>query len=149
MKVYEKAYLAGIIDGEGSVGIYRSGPHRGCAANRLLLVVTITSTSFILLSYCQSITEEGTITLKRQRNDKHQACWEWRARNRKASKLLSSILPYLIIKKKQAVAAIKFAETIGRTGQRLSKEIQNDREKLYREIRLLNRAGKPQYCNKA
>lgn len=148
IEVHNKAYLAGIIDGEGSIGIYRSGPHRGCAANRLVLVVTITSTTLILLEWCQKIVGDGKIALKRQKNDKHRACWEWKIRNCKASRMLSLILPYLVIKKQQAVTAIKFAETIGNVGQRLSKETQRKRENFYREIRSLNRMGKPQCRNK-
>lgn len=141
MEVHEKAYLAGIIDGEGSISISRSGKNRGCNASRLMLVLTITSTSKNLLEYCKAVTEGGQITMKRKVTSNHRACYEWRIRNHNAGRILFLIIPYLLLKKDQALLAIKFVETIRPRGGSipLSVEIQVYREDCRSEIMKMNR----------
>ena len=141
MKVEEKAYLAGLIDGEGSITIDRCGKSGGCPASRLQLVLRITSTSKKLLEYSNKVTRDGKITLKRKSTLNHRACYEWRTRNHHASRILFFLLPYLLLKKDQAELAIKFAATIRPRGGSipLSLAIQNCREKCRREIMELNR----------
>ena len=79
----QAAYLAGLIDGEGTVTLSRRNrnKHRG-------LVVTISNTEMILLKHVQTITGVGKITNKRIAQPIHTPSYTYQVTNRQALGLL-------------------------------------------------------------
>ena len=86
----EAAYIAGLIDGEGSIGLLRK--HRG--ENRQL-VVSISNNDFALLRYVLDVTGVGKITSKKPAKIKHTPSKTYTVTNRQALELLRQITPML------------------------------------------------------
>ena len=86
----EAAYVAGIVDGEGTVTL--TTMHVG--ENRRL-VVSVSSTERYLLEYLVKTVGAGQITSKRTYSSKHAPSFTFRVTNRQALDLLQHITPYL------------------------------------------------------
>jgi len=86
----EAAYLAGLIDGEGTITLTRK--HRN--ENRQL-AVTISNTEKALLVYVLHTIGAGKITGKRTSKTHHTPSLTYALYNRQALKLLEQIHPYL------------------------------------------------------
>lgn len=102
MSPEEKAYIAGIIDGEGSIMLTKFHSNQFPAP-----CVTITSTSYELLEWIKSKTGIGTIKFKKNYNpEKHQDSFTYMVRYDDAINLLKEIEPYLIINQKKLRAQL-------------------------------------------
>lgn len=107
--MYTTQYLAGFIDGEGSIGIYRKKQRNKSGR---CLEVQISQTQTIETRLVLNKLKEkygGCIT------DKHcygnQRPWiRYKASSLRALQLIRDIYPYLIIKKNQAKVAIEYYE---------------------------------------
>lgn len=86
----EAAYIAGIIDGEGTITLTRT--HRG--ENRRP-VVSVSSTELPLLLYVRSVVGAGRITGKARTHDHHSPSFAYVLLSRQALNLLSQIVRYL------------------------------------------------------
>lgn len=86
----QAAYLAGLIDGEGTVTLSRR--HRN---ERRQLVVSIVSTERSLVDWALQATGVGKITRKRVTSDKHAPGLTYSVSNRQALELLRQVSPYL------------------------------------------------------
>lgn len=100
-------YLAGIIDGEGYIGINKSKNYQGKPLFKLRVVVCNTNTDLI-----KWLVDNfgGYITKKKTYSYKHKVSYNWKVNCDKAGDVLSLVLPYLIIKKRQAELAILYRE---------------------------------------
>lgn len=97
MTTEEKAYIAGIIDGEGSIMLQSF--HKNQLPSPC---VSIASTTLELLTYIKNITTTGTITKKKNYNkEKHKNSYTLTIRYNSAINLLKEIEPYLIIRTKK------------------------------------------------
>lgn len=86
----EAAYLAGLIDGEGTITLSRR--HR---ADHRQLVITISSTERNILAYVRKIVGTGYITNKRTYSVNHTPSVTYVITNRQALSVLQQIAPYL------------------------------------------------------
>jgi len=86
----QAAYLARIIDGEGTITLTRT--HRG--ENRRP-VVSISSTEMPLLLYVRSVVGAGRITSKLRAQDHHSPSFAYTISSRQALTLLGRVSPYL------------------------------------------------------
>ena len=86
----ESAYLAGIIDGEGTVTLTR----RNKNAQRQL-AVTITSTDRPLLEYVLQVIGVGKITNKKMHKSNHSPAYTYQVFNRQALSVLKQVVPFL------------------------------------------------------
>jgi hypothetical protein len=84
------AYIAGIIDGEGTVTLSR----RHKSENRQL-VISISNTERPLLEYVLDSVGAGKITGKRTYQPHHTPSYTYAISNRQALALLNQIFPYL------------------------------------------------------
>lgn len=97
----EAAYIAGLIDGEGTISLARK--HR--LENRQI-VVSISSTEIKLLNYVQEAVGAGRITNKKTYRNNHTPSKTYQISNRQALDLLKQISPYLKSYKANRVALI-------------------------------------------
>jgi hypothetical protein len=114
------AYVAGLVDGEGSIVI-------GCShrANRLpnhWLQVGITNIDKELIDWLLN-TFGGHLS---DYSHRPRHCWVWRVMGNEAKQFLQSILPYLRIKKKQAEIAIAFQDHSAQYSLKSNKERVNE-----------------------
>jgi len=95
------AYMAGIIDGEGYIGILACGPQKGENVTNFKVRLCITSTSVELMDW---LTENfgGNYYTKVPKSQKHKVGYTWQLNCSQAGRVIESVRPYLIIKRKNA-----------------------------------------------
>jgi len=86
----DAAYLAGLIDGEGTIALSRRHAHE----NRQL-VVTISSTERVLVDWALQTTRAGKITRKKPAASHHAPGLTYVIGNRQALSLLEQVTPFL------------------------------------------------------
>ena len=86
----DTAYIAGLIDGEGTVTLCRK--HRN---ENHQLAVSISNTEYALLDYVINAIGAGKITRKRTTKQHHTPSFSYAIYNRQALALLEQVLPYL------------------------------------------------------
>ena len=84
------AYLAGLIDGEGTVTLTRMHRHE----NRRL-VVSISNNDAALLKFVKEIVGAGKVTTKKIYSERHARSFTYQISSRQALRLLRQIAPYL------------------------------------------------------
>jgi len=97
----DAAYIAGLIDGEGTVTLTRKHKNE----NRQLCV-SISSTEIGLLDFVLAVTGVGKITNKQASKSHHAHSYAYAVYNRQALALLEIILPYLKSYKRERAALI-------------------------------------------
>lgn len=106
----ELAYTAGIIDGEGCIKIFKvlaEKINRNFDRYTLNVQVDMVNKDIILWLHERY---KGSIHFHKKRNPKHNDSWRWYLCSQQAASFLKLILPYLIVKKNNALNAIEFSE---------------------------------------
>lgn len=99
---WERAYLAGIVDGEGSIFIAKENPSKP----NYMLRISISSTDKILIDWIYKRFGGNTCTQRKDINKK--IVYHWRSSGPHAAKIISNIKEFLVIKKLKAEWAISF-----------------------------------------
>ncbi len=133
------AYLAGLIDGEGHIAIFRRKPMPPYISSRYSLRLEICMCSLKTIQWIQEHFN-GTIYKKRRtrtidtgklRKQSYAISWP----GRKASDLLQKVKPFLITKSLEADIAIKYQLQCPPKTYKLSEDELDRREKAYRLLR--------------
>jgi hypothetical protein len=90
LSAVDAAYLAGFIDGEGTITLSRKHKNE----NRQL-AVTISNTERQILEFCLDVIGAGKITNKRTSKSHHTPSFTYAIYNRQALAILGQIEPYL------------------------------------------------------
>lgn len=133
----ERAYLAGIIDGEGCVSAtyHKSSQAWTC-------YVTISNTDYRLIEW---LDERWIATQCRMRpgTGGHKPTYGWTVTNARVYPVLVAALPFLVLKREQADLVMEWASlarpNVGRRGY--PQEIRDRRLELLERIRALNKRG--------
>lgn len=106
MTEIEKGYLAGIIDGEGTITLTKDKEFRYPS-------VSVSSTTFNIVDYLHK-TFGGVVTQKKEqnRNPNWKQAYVWKVERRVAISLLEEIVPYLLEPRKKARAELILANYI-------------------------------------
>lgn len=132
MDKVDKAYLAGIVDGEGTVTLMKH--HRNETHTPY---VSVANNNLKLLQWIKNKVG-GNICSKKKRLPHHHDSYTWSARQDRAIRLLNEIKCFLIIKKPQAdLITAKYKLVTNRAG-RYTPELLNRKMKLVAKIRKLN-----------
>ena len=149
-------YLAGIVDGEGTITICRSENDvlrkkeyptkaglRSCEYRYVGIgfhvKVSVKNTDIRLMKWLQS-RFGGEFYSAESKNPLWKTSYVWHHAAQSKQEFLLSILPYLIIKREQALIALEFL----RLG---SIRVPEKRQALYEKIVALNQRGKPVETN--
>ena len=145
-----RAYLAGLIDGEGSISIYRRNPGiNGYTSIQPFLftpVFKIGMTGEIAKQIIVSIQEKygGDFWIRDYENG-YKPCAVLTIKGRKIMLFLKEIYPFLIVKKEQARIIFEFfsGEMTQKEwkSQEMPKSEYERRKALYEKIRTLNLKG--------
>ena len=126
----DAAYIAGLIDGEGTVTLTRK--HRN--ENRQLCI-SISSTEKPMLEFVKHSTGVGKITNKRTSKSIHSPSYTFAVYNRQALELLRDVLPWLKSYKRERAALIlqdyvrltprngKYTQTLSKQGQDFVRQV--------------------------
>lgn len=131
----DRAYLAGVIDADGCIGIYRNG-------TGTKLVLQISSSSTKLMNWLQARLRKNVITYQPQ-SPKRQLVRNWVIRGSEAKVVLAQVFPYLVIKSKQAKLALEYP--IYGEGQRNNPAMAVIRDSIIEEMKLLNNSSEVEY----
>jgi hypothetical protein len=86
----DRAYLAGLIDGEGAITLTRKHKH-----DYRQLCVSISSTEIEILDYVKRVTGVGHVSRKKAADDRHATAYAWATYNRQALTLVEQVHPFL------------------------------------------------------
>lgn len=138
MKVVEKAYIAGLIDGEGYVGIAKNFKRR-----RYHLVINVVTYDKEIPEFIYSHFGGNLIRVRGALKN----YWRWGTYDKNAKRFLEQIKPFLVLKKRQAELGIEFATMLrtkggsapGRNGQSpLSEGEIIQRDMMYQQMKEMN-----------
>jgi len=101
------AYLAGLIDGEGSIALANGGKARYWWAAKL----SISNTRLHVLYWIKDVLQVGYVHLSKQINPKARLGGFWAVHGRQADAVLKRCLPYLRIKREHAEIVIAYQGT--------------------------------------
>lgn len=127
------AYAAGLIDGEGCIGIYHNS-HNGNYQLRIAVEMTDKSGLDVLESLF------GGKWYFRAAKAPRKARYIWMTFNNNASKVLETLMPYLRVKKKQAEVALK-GDWISYSKKKMPLHQQEIRIQLHFDMKELNKRG--------
>lgn len=145
----ELAWMAGFVDGEGYIGIYKHKEPRMAEGFLFKTQFCVVNTNIDAL---KSFKEHfgGGIYPQAKRNPNHKQGYQWKVTNVRALLALERLLPYLRIKARQAQLVIE-AQTIisARDNKNFTKGIKGATVlpypkrlyEIYEELRDLNRKG--------
>jgi len=133
LAVVQAAYLAGMIDADGHIGLYRRS-----ATQNLRVHVDVSNTDIALLEWIKQVTGIGSVNKQHAETEKHRASFQWNVANESAITLLEQLLPYMIVKRKRAEVAIEFFSKRQEASDRIDLSWQD----VYRDKMLaLNKRG--------
>jgi len=142
----DAAYLAGLIDGEGYIGVTASKTSKsakGCKrgiAYRCHVCVNMVEKAAIEFGY--RVTGIGRIAPKKASRAECRPAWSWNMWSSEASDLCLRLLPFLLIKREQAENLIAFNSIMRLPGSKgLSDEEWKLRERYWLRSRELNKRG--------
>ncbi len=105
LSVAQRAYIAGLIDGEGTITLSRK--HKN---DMRQLAVSVSSTEKVMLDYILDASGVGKITCKKTYREHHLASYTYAAYNRQALDLMDQVAPFLLsYKAKRANLVLKRA----------------------------------------
>jgi hypothetical protein len=134
------AYLAGLIDGEGTVTLTRQHRNEGRR-----LEVCISNNELEILRSARDCIGAGRITTKRSYNERHAASFTYHVSSRQALDLLAQIAPFM--KSYQALRARLALDHYVRLTPRNGKyrpEIRRQREHFERQLPAIRPTGASQ-----
>jgi hypothetical protein len=138
----DRAYLAGIIDGEGSIMLIHVPKRMDRKWEHWNLVISLTNTDKRLIDWLEERLG-GHVRYVKSVNPKWRDTYHWKVCSAKAVPILHEVLPYLKLKGEQAEIALEFLKTyklVGRRGH--PPETIETRRALAIEMRRLNNRGK-------
>lgn len=142
IKDTDAAYIAGFIDGEGSIGLRTAHSNDGKTPNYTLRM-RITNTNLEVLAWIQAIVRQGSIRkIKMYQFNKKQG-YEIYWGGRVARNILVQIQPYLKVKALQAKIGIEFAKTIkSRGGVLMDDSLRKERDIFRTQMDTANASNK-------
>lgn len=142
MKKTEYAYVAGIVDGEGSIGIARSKTQEMIGGIRYEMYVTVSNTNEWVIQWLK-FNFGGSVSYVKSRAVNQKPFWCWRIQTRQAASFLRLVIPYLRIKQYHAQLALQFQDAKRKRQQWIpkTKEERELEETQYYRIKQLNKRG--------
>lgn len=134
LSVAELAYIAGLIDGEGCLLIYRKKDRRGSSHFRCIL--RISNTSQRVIEWLQTRLGGGAHA-GQPSSSNHLLVYHWRCEGPRMATLLVATCPYLVIKPELAdlLISMQMMLTYSSSGLRLPSEAVAERESMFEKYR--------------
>jgi hypothetical protein len=133
-----RGYVAGVLDCDGSIWVARNARSNGAVRHSLHIAVSNTRRG---LPHWFAETFWGSVRVSPSRGEKWCSEKKWEAQGERAVVVLRFALPYLVIKREQAILGLEFASTIGERGGPLPAAFKEHRERIYHAMQELNKRG--------
>ncbi len=128
----QRGYIAGIIDGEGSIILYKRRD------DVVAMMLVVSNTGKKLLDWIAETTGVGSVCAQYAATDKRKATWFWRCNAEAAESLLKQIRPHLILKTVQADLALEIQVRLRNPVLKADRSWQ---EEWRQKMRALNKRG--------
>jgi hypothetical protein len=130
LSLADKTYLAGFIDGEGTITLSRRNKGR----NRQL-AITISNNELEILEWVKNLIGVGTIIIKKIYSKKHNQSYTYHVFNRQALSLIKQIIPHLKGYKKERAKLVldNYLSVTPRNGK-YSEEVLKQKEKFEKKF---------------
>lgn len=141
MKKTDAAYLAGLIDGEGSIALW-AGFKKNHVTRSYRPIIEISNTHLGVLEWANQVVGNGWLKPTNKLNHRaknHKLLYRVRFRTQDLRWLIPLIQPYLKIKGKQASLLLEYFALVTHT--RPSTANKRKIDAIWRRFRLLNRRG--------
>lgn len=140
LKDAREAYAAGLVDGEGSIGVYaiKRGKYTRYDLKFSLKMTDMKTISWLNRKY------GGSISKPKSSGNRKQG-YSWQLSGKSAHGFLKKVFPFLITKEEQALLGIQFYENLVSDKNRLkniSPNLREARNKIVLEFKKMNRRGK-------
>ena len=130
-------YFAGIIDGEGCIAVEKKFPSKRKKYPNYFARLIIVNTNLDLIEWISS-NFKGKHYAKNGAKPNLQTCYAWYVFGKDLDEILKGILEFSIVKKRQILNVLEFRKTVGKTGQHVSQEMRDIRDKLHLKSRYFN-----------
>jgi len=135
----QKAWLAGIIDGEGSIFIMKQKRKDRDRDINYILRVAVQSTDKYMIPKIHELVGGPLIVEQYERRENQHNTLKWQLNGKNAIKFLKAILPYLVVKPDQALEAIHFQTTFKKHWKHMNEEDYVEQEKSYFKLKSLKK----------
>ena len=137
----DACWLAGVVDGEGTIGIYRQKRPGNKMEVRYFANLEVVGTH---RGFIEKIAEMIGVSVcvkdQMKRNPKHKPSFGARAQRRFVPRVAKAILPYLVIKKEQAELVLEFSELMYNAPCHTAALFPRF-EEFYQRMKVLNKRG--------
>ncbi len=144
----EKAYIAGMIDADGCVGIAKNKGRWVRFEYNFNVRVVVANSNLELIFKLRDIIGAGTSAVRESKNPKWRAVHHYQITGLKAQALLKEVVPYMIVKRERSKELLKFpfppnkkGKMVGGDYQGRTKEMYIKQFELFEKLRKLNKRG--------
>jgi len=134
------AYAAGILDGEGSIGIGHNIRNPTKPVYWIVIDVSMSEKGLVVLQWLRK-NFGGSISNQRQQTERWSLTCSWRIFGDPALKLLRRVRPYLLLKSEQADIAIRLQEIRSEHPGHWEPWMRIEAASMKEKIHILNRRG--------
>ncbi len=134
------AYVGGLMDGEGTITLTKSTRSK-TGRSQITPLVQIANTDRPLLKFCEDVLGiKGCIKSQNRKNNKHKEGFVLVYQCKKAEAVVNVLLPYLRLKKPQAILLLEQRKLVKLGGRYTNGELEKI-ETLKEMIQKLNKRG--------
>jgi hypothetical protein len=133
----EAAWVAGIVDGEGTITI-RTKPYPG-GKRYQVASITVPNTDVSMIARLVECTGIGRVGMNVRATHRRKQIWRWQTDQQQAAAVVRQLLPWLTTKADQAVLLLEM-QSLRRCGSYLP-GARERQQAIVRELRVINRRG--------
>lgn len=142
LSILDRAYIAGLVDGDGCIRITRTGRSKLYKYPEVVVAMTHRG----VIRWLKSVLSSGNIQVFNYTQCKKNPQWRKQygvvLTGKRAKLLCEQLLPFLRVKKRQAVLICQFpCEDRRGRGAKVGTDVLRKRMQLYRKMRQLNLRG--------
>jgi hypothetical protein len=141
--IAERAYTAGLIDGEGCVTLYCRGGRGGVGfrQGQFVCLVYVNSTTKSMIDWLSS-RWGGTVCYVPEKPDMNRkAQWRWQLQSNAVLRMLDEIMEFMVVKRPQAKLIRRFQRYLQISGRKRTDKVDRVQTRFWVEVRRLNHRG--------
>lgn len=142
MNEVECAYIAGFVDGEGCIGLWREKRLSNKCGFRFHPALEANNTNFEVLYRIREMMGNGRIVHIFNKQPNRKPGYKLQLFPNQIRHILPQIMPYLIIKREQARLVLEYLKTV-KDGQKHTFADFPKFEEIYEQCKVLNQRGTP------
>lgn len=141
MSPTEAAYVAGFVDGEGTISVYRARRKESKRGYRFMPLLSVANTDFAALVAVQEMMGNGRlIQTTNPKVDRYKIGYNLRLSPDQIRHVLPQLLPYLHIKKRQAQYVLEFL-SLSKKGRNMTPEQHVSADQITDALKTINQRG--------